>query len=78
MSVQERTIGEKLRILRKEYQISLREVASDLYISLASISRNERDDGEITVARLQIYCDYYGLSLKDFFDNTYWDEERYK
>lgn len=74
MSKRKLTIGEKLRRLREYSGKRSQEVAADLYFTGATVSRAEHDVGEITVNKLKIFCDYYGVSLKDFFDNDYWEK----
>lgn len=74
MSIQKRelTVGEKLKILRKYHGITQEELASSLYFSIPTISRCETDTGNITLHMLEMLCDYYGVTLKDFFDSDFW------
>ena len=57
------TIGQRLYALRCFYSKTLSDVAEFTGISKATLSRMERDIGEITVKDAKTLADYYEISI---------------
>lgn len=58
-------IGKKLRSLRNAKGVSQINVYIDTNVN---VKRIEAGTQNISVSTLAILCEYYGISLKDFFD----------
>ena len=63
-------IGQLIRSLRKENNLSMSDLAQKLDISQASISRIESGIQEANYALLSEICEQFGLTLSSFF--YYW------
>ncbi|MCC8087782.1 MAG: helix-turn-helix domain-containing protein [Rikenellaceae bacterium] len=61
-----KAVGKRLRELRLTKGLSQDEVYIDTDIHIA---RMEMGRYNITISTLSDLCDYYGINLKDFFDN---------
>ncbi|WP_404803604.1 helix-turn-helix domain-containing protein [Lysinibacillus sp. S1] len=60
-------IGQLIRSLRKENNLSMSDLAQKLDISQASISRIESGIQEANYALLSEICEQFGLTLSSFF-----------
>lgn len=61
-------VGERIRQLRLEKNLSQNKLAELAVISQTHLRRVERGEADITVGHLRIICDKLGLTLKEFFD----------
>lgn len=57
----------KLRSLRNDRGLSQEKVLNDTGVH---IGRIESEKVNISISTLKILCDYYGISLSDFFSDT--------
>jgi mannose-6-phosphate isomerase-like protein (cupin superfamily) len=58
-------LGERVRALRKQRQLSLRQTAQQLDISPSALSMIENGTGASSLKRLQHIADYFGVALVD-------------
>jgi transcriptional regulator with XRE-family HTH domain len=58
-------LGERVRALRKQRQLSLRQTALELDISPSALSMIENGTGTSSLKRLQHIADYFGVALVD-------------
>ncbi len=56
----------KLKILRKEKNLTQREVAEALHISQTSVSKYERDESEPDIDMLIRMSDFFGVTVDEF------------
>lgn len=63
----ELNVGQRIRDLREQRGLSLREVAARSGLSLNAISRIERGDNSPTVASLHMIAGALGVSITEFF-----------
>lgn len=63
----ERSIGERIKVLRAESGLTLERLASESGVSRAMISRIERGEASPTASLLARICAALGLSLSGFF-----------
>ena len=61
-------VGERIRLLREKSGYSQNELAGRAGISQTHLRRVELGQSGITVDHLQMVCDAFGITLKDFFD----------
>lgn len=61
-------VGERIRQLRKEKNLSQNRLAEISGVSQTHLRRVELGQADITVGHLRIVCDVLGTGLKDFFD----------
>lgn len=66
----EHAIGERIRTLRTEQNLTLDELATSSGVSRAMISRIERSEASPTAALLARLCSALGVSLSVFFAST--------
>lgn len=59
-------IGAKFRILRRKAGLSQREVSKDTGFNIGHIEGGKKN---INITTLEYLCDYYGQTLKSFFDD---------
>ena len=62
------TVGQLIRQLRTDKNLSMVELASQLEISQPSISRIENGTIEITLSQLEKLCQIFNLTPAQFFD----------
>lgn len=62
-------IGRRLRELRAIHGRALREVAADVGLTVGFLSRLERGQTNISIVNLKRLADYYGISVRDLFDD---------
>ena len=58
-------IGENIKRIRRERNLTQEEVATHLGISFQSISKWERGDGYPDITMLPVLSDYFGISVDD-------------
>ena len=58
------TIGDRLRLVRKSRQITLREVNAATGINYANLSEIERDEHGCTVETIKILADFYNVPIE--------------
>lgn len=63
------SLGAKVRIARKEANLTPEQLAVALGVSAATIFRIERDDSDVTVARLHLIAQATGKPIGHFLDN---------
>lgn len=59
-------IGAKFRILRRKAGLNQRDVSKDTGVNIGHIEAGKKN---FTITTLESLCDYYGLNLKEFFDD---------
>lgn len=64
------TVSERIRILREKADYSQNGLAIRAGISQSHLRRIELGQAGITVDHLQLICDVFDISLKEFFDYT--------
>lgn len=62
------TVGERIKVLRKETGKTQNVFAQLVGISQTHLRKVELGQAGITVDHLQLICDYLGITMKDFFD----------
>lgn len=67
-------IGERLRLLRKERDVTLKELADKSGMSISFISNLERDLCSPTIDNLQKICEAMDVSLIGLLDEKNWKE----
>lgn len=60
----------KLRELRNEKKLTLREMAEIIRIDKSTLSRYERSEQEIKASDLAIFCNFFGVSADYILGNT--------
>lgn len=60
-------IGAKFRILRRKAGLNQRDVSKDTGVNIGHIEAGKKN---ITITTLESLCAYYGLTLKEFFDDV--------
>ena len=63
-------VSERIRVLREKNGYSQNLLAGLAGISQSHLRRVEMGESRITVDHLQMICDAFGITLKDFFDYT--------
>ena len=72
-------IGEKIKRIRRERNLTQEEVAAHLGISYQSISKWERNDGYPDITMLPALANYFGISIDDLLGvGELEKQERYK
>jgi transcriptional regulator with XRE-family HTH domain len=61
------TLGQKLRYLREQHKLSVRELGRRSQISASYLSEVERDRVEPSISKLKQIAKVYGISLTHFF-----------
>jgi transcriptional regulator with XRE-family HTH domain len=61
-------VGERIRLLREKEGFSQNELAGRAGVSQTHLRRVELGQAGITVDHLQMVCDAFGITLKEFFD----------
>ena len=61
-------VGERIRQLRKEKNLSQNKLADMANVSQTHLRRVELGQADITIGHLRLVCDILGTTLKDFFD----------
>ncbi|WP_064590306.1 helix-turn-helix domain-containing protein [Streptobacillus moniliformis] len=64
------TLGKKIKDLRTNNNISQKNMASILGISVSALQKYEYGDLDIKSEILYKYCDYFGISLEEFLKNA--------
>lgn len=59
-------IGAKFRILRRKAGLTQRAVSKDTGFNIGHIEAGKKN---INITTLEFLCDYYGLTLKEFFSD---------
>lgn len=59
-------IGAKFRILRRKGGLTQRAVSKDTGFNIGHIEAGKKN---INITTLEFLCDYYGLTLKEFFSD---------
>lgn len=67
-------IGEKIRLLRKQQRITLKEISERTGFSISFISQVERNLSKPSVDSLKRICDFLGVPLAVFFDDERFQE----
>jgi transcriptional regulator with XRE-family HTH domain len=63
-------MGEKLRQLRQEKGLTLKEVASSLNVNLMTYAHYEHGDREPSIAMLKALCDFYDVTADYLIGRT--------
>ena len=61
-------VGERIRLLREKEGFSQNELAGRADVSQTHLRRVELGQAGITFDHLQMVCDAFGITLKEFFD----------
>ena len=69
-------IGQFIKALRKEKNLTQREVAEKLLISEKTVSKWETGNGLPEVGLMKPLCDLLGISLNEFFSGERLDERQ--
>ena len=64
------TVGERIRSLRNKAKYSQNKLAERSGVSQSHLRRIELGQADITVEHLQLICDVFNITLKEFFDYT--------
>ena len=72
----QKKIGLRIRELRKKKNISQLEASMQTNIDKSYWNYIENGKFNITVVKLKTICDYFEISLKDFFDSEIFREDR--
>jgi transcriptional regulator with XRE-family HTH domain len=59
------TIGEKIKVLRKEKGVTQRKMAEETFLSKTAISYWETEKNEPTVYNCIVMADYFNISLDE-------------
>ena len=70
-------IGQFIKAVRKEKNLTQREVAEQLLISEKTVSKWETGNGLPEVSLMKPLCDLLGISLNEFFSGERLDEKQY-
>lgn len=70
-------IGQFIKAVRKEKNLTQREVAEKLLISEKTVSKWETGNGLPEVSLMKPLCDLLGISLNEFFSGERLDEKQY-
>lgn len=62
--------GRRLRILRKQRNLSVTEVGEATGIDRSNVARYERGVGETALRRYELLAKFYGVTLADLFAPT--------
>ena len=72
----QKKIGLRIRELRKKKNISQLEASMQTNIDKSYWNYIENGKFNITVVKLKTICDYFEISLKEFFDSEIFREDR--
>ena len=64
------TVGERIRSLREKAEYSQNKLAERSGVSQSHLRRIELGQADITVEHLQLICDVFDITLKEYFDYT--------
>src|SRR6478609_2165681 len=62
--------GEKIRLIREIKQISAKQMADDLDMSLSGYHKIERGDVKLTTDKLEVIAGVLGVEAKDLVDSN--------
>ncbi|ALF10806.1 helix-turn-helix domain-containing protein [Parageobacillus thermoglucosidasius] len=68
-------VGERIREVRKKYNLSMMQLADELGISQPRLSRIENGDQEIPISLIQQFCERFDIPLSSFFRSLEKDEK---
>lgn len=63
-------VGERIRILRLQRNMSLESLSDELQISVSTLSNLERGETEMTITRLAAILKCLGVGIVDFFEEV--------
>ena len=81
MAVDYNIIGERIKLARKERNMTQEKLAEEMGVSIAFLSRIERGSSQINLKRLSQICNILGTTEGEILNgvssgsSTYWDSE---
>lgn len=63
-------IGKELKVCRIRNELTLKEVAKNMELSIETLRRYERDSNGLSIEKLERLLSYYNVDKQIFFDNV--------
>jgi HTH-type transcriptional regulator / antitoxin PezA len=60
--------GDLIRKIRKEYKVSMMDLASVLHTTQPRLSRIEAGEQDISIRFIEQFCNYFNVPLHEFFN----------
>lgn len=61
-------VGKRLKILRREHDLSQSELGSHVFVTFQQIQKYEKGQNRISVSRLWKFCEFFNVGPNYFFE----------
>jgi transcriptional regulator with XRE-family HTH domain len=72
------SFGNKLRSLREQKKLSLREVSTEIGVDTSLLGKIERDERQPTKEQIKLFADYFNLEVQNLILENLSDQIAYK